>query len=133
MKNIKSNLIAGITAITLLFGVFIAVKAMQKDTHKKDQQKIVSVTWYFNGAVDNDPTNPDNYTSNPPTTPCDDTPEQICEILAPNSSGKPDMLAPSADNPSQTVQDKINEAHQSITDPNQSPTLNSTVTAFRSL
>ena len=94
---------------------------------------VVFSAWYFNGSVSNDPTDPDNYTSTPPSTPCDQLPEQICEISAPASGGKPDMAAPVPGTSGQTVLSQIQDAHDSLNNEDREPTLNETVQAFRSL
>ena len=139
MRTIKlSWLIGSITAIVLVFGVLLAVKANIKTELKAvDEQaatkqialKLVqSEPWYFNGALDpsdNDPLDASQY-SRTPSHQCDNNIETICSILAPPSTtnpNEPDMLH-EVDG-SETVGDQIDEALDS-------GSINDTVTAFRS-
>ncbi|MCA5005675.1 hypothetical protein [Sphingobacterium bovistauri] len=129
MKNLKSNLIAGITVIALLFGVFVAVKAMQDETKNKEIKKTVSETWYFNGSVDNDPTNPQNY-SRTPQNPgqCTSPFETICEITAPANGDEPDMSEVVG---AKTIEQHINDALSQL--PAATPPSNPVVSAYKPL
>ncbi|MCY4781542.1 hypothetical protein ORI89_17940 [Sphingobacterium sp. UT-1RO-CII-1] len=126
-----------ITLFTLLIisSLAIIVKAMNSNSEVKVVGKttVTTTTWYFTGGEHDDPLDPNNYSLTPPASACDHVKEQICEINAPNVGGKPDMAAPVSDKPTETVYQQINDAQLSLTEEGREPTLNETVTAFRSI
>lgn len=129
---VKTPLFTLILAFMLVGTIGISA-AVKKDNVKKVEKVVVTQTWYFTGAVNNNHTNPDNYSPNPPGgLPCDDLPEEICQIVAPDNGGKPDMSASVPGKPGETVSSQINDAYNSLIDEEREPTLNETVQAFRS-
>ncbi len=130
MVTLKNNgLRACIALMVILFGVFVAVKAMErKEEVKAEPKSLVNQTWYFNGTSSDDPTDESLYVTTPPSDGCITPYQKICEVQAPDDgNGHPDMDAPVG---SQTVRDQINAAQASLSNPG-GPSTNSTVTAFR--
>lgn len=126
MKTLKSKIVASVTAMILLFGVFFMVKATSKED-KLPIKKLANQTWYFHGKAGDSRTDATKYqlTANP-ETPCGDANEEVCTISAPNDgSGKPNMSAIVSG--SQTVAQRINAAFSST------PTTNETVQSLRSV
>lgn len=51
MKTTKSKIIASVTALVLLFGVFFMVKAMEKNDKVENHSKSTAVPFYYTGPV----------------------------------------------------------------------------------
>ncbi|WP_293928041.1 hypothetical protein [Sphingobacterium sp. UBA6320] len=83
MKTLKSKIVAGISALVLLFGAFYIVEAMDRnDLEVKNNVTLVSVNWEFTPTTSNDPLNPENYTASS-TAHCQGA-SQLCGIQAPS-------------------------------------------------
>lgn len=50
MKTTKSKIIASVTALVLLFGVFFMVKAIEKKSETTPVKIITASTWHFTGT-----------------------------------------------------------------------------------
>lgn len=130
MATLKTNrLYVGLSLIlALVFGAFIVSNAM--NTKAEPRTKIlINEDWHFNGAPnpnDNNPLDPSQY-SKLSTEVCDEEPETVCTLNAPENPSIPGQPLMSSDVPDtdQNVSERITEALNSG-----SP--NETVTAFRS-
>lgn len=132
--NVKASLFTLILAFIAIGTVAIgAVMNSNKAVKEVEETSVTTTTWYFTGGEHDDPLDPDNYSLTPPATACDHVKEQICEINAPNVGGKPDMTASVSNKPSETVYEQVKDAQLSLTEEGREPTLNETVTAFRSI
>lgn len=112
--------------VSISFALTGVIKEKKVNTNTKSFD---SVNWIFTGTNPNDETHYEKEDPENPA-PCAGTLQTICKIQAPeDASGLyPDMSAPASG--SNTVADEINQALSSLLTP--SPTLNSTVTGFRS-
>lgn len=69
MKTLKSKMIAGVTALVLLFGVFFMVKAIEKDSTDKAPVAIKASTWRFTGTSQSQIYDVSHWQSGPSTDP----------------------------------------------------------------
>jgi hypothetical protein len=122
LKNIKKSVIAVGSALTLIVGVAFAVNAMESKVEVKAKH-VEYEDWYFTGTTPQQALDPNYYSSSPlPSKPCGTTAQIACHIVAPDSSGYPQMSANSAaGNP---INSEISSANSSLTP-------NSTVQSFR--
>jgi len=88
MKTLKSKLIAGVSALTLLLGSYFVSDAMAKEKEVKTPVVSTSLDWEFSPNVSADPLNPENY--NPSSTSHCTGSSQVCGIKAPaDAEGRP--------------------------------------------
>lgn len=130
---VKASLFTLILAFFAIGTIAYAKAVMKKENVKDVETTLVFQTWRFTGAVDNDPTNPLNYTLEQPSDPSCSLPyEKICSISAPDDgTGHPKMdeeVYDPATSSDQTIEDLIERANNSLAT---SPQLNVAVTAFR--
>ena len=90
MKTLKSKMIAGVTTLVLLFGIFFMVKAMEKNEEVLSNTKSASVPYYYNGPATSDITVLQNTshwsTTQNPDFECGGTENIPCSIPAESST-----------------------------------------------
>ncbi|WP_343566102.1 hypothetical protein [Sphingobacterium sp.] len=122
-KIIKRSLVGVGSALTLTVAISFAVNAME-NAHEIKNKQVEYEDWYFTGTTPEQALDPNYYSSSPlPSKPCGTVVKEIsCHIVAPDSSGYPQMSANSAaGNP---INSEISSANSSLTP-------NSTVQSFR--
>ncbi|MGE8425793.1 MAG: hypothetical protein ACN6PI_23350, partial [Sphingobacterium siyangense] len=115
MKTLKSKMIAGVTALVLLFGVFFMVKAVSKNSTEKAPVAIKASTWHFTGTSQSQiyddsywqsgPSSDSNCSTAPDDLPCNFTvsdatisnPTQLVSYLDSKYPNSPNLVAQNAD------------------------------------
>lgn len=95
MRTLKSKIIAGFTALILLFGAFYIVEAMETDNTLGE--KVFAEEWFdYNGPSQDreDIENPANYTRHSGTPGCN-TGSELCSLKAPNDGSDQPVLSDS--------------------------------------
>lgn len=93
MITLKSKIIAGFTALALLFGAFYIVEAMETDNTSRE--KVLIEEWFdYNGPSQDreDIENPANYTRHSGTPSCNSGSE-LCSLKAPNDGSDQPVLS----------------------------------------
>jgi hypothetical protein len=115
MKTTKSKIIASVTALVLLFGVFFIVKAMEKKSEQAPTKVITASTWHFTGTDQSQiynasfwqsgPSSDPNCSTDPDNLPCTYTvtdatisnPTQLVSYLNTKYPSNPNAVASNAD------------------------------------
>lgn len=95
MITLKSKIIAGFTALILLFGAFYIVRANQNKTEPTVAPKMLATQWFeFIGSSSDSPTDPTKYRlieEDEPMPTCNPG-DQVCALRAPvDLNGQPDI------------------------------------------